>query len=31
LPFWFNGAQLGLTLVSLGIAGVGARDLWNSR
>ena len=31
LPFWFNGAQLGLTLVSVGVAGAGARDLWRSR
>ncbi|MFW5935312.1 MAG: arylsulfotransferase family protein [Halolamina sp.] len=31
LPFWFNGAQLGMTLLSVGVAGVGARDLWRSR
>ena len=31
LPFWFNGAQLGLTIVSVAVAGVGARDLWQSR
>lgn len=31
LPFWFNGAQLGLTLVSVAVAGVGTRDLWRTR
>ncbi|MFW5949093.1 MAG: arylsulfotransferase family protein [Halolamina sp.] len=31
LPFWFNGAQLGVTIVSVAVAGVGARDLWKSR
>jgi hypothetical protein len=31
LPFWFNGPQLGLTVVAVGIAGVGGRDLWQSR
>jgi hypothetical protein len=31
LPFWFDGAQLGMTLLSLGIAGVGGRDLWQTR
>ena len=31
LPFWFDGLQLGLTLVSLLVAGVGARDLWTAR
>ncbi|QKY20298.1 hypothetical protein B4589_007870 [Halolamina sp. CBA1230] len=31
LPFWFDGARLGLTILSVGIAGVGARDLWRTR
>lgn len=31
LPFWYGGAQLGLTIVALVVGAVGAVDLWRSR
>jgi len=31
LPFWYTGAQLGLTAVAVVVTGVGGRDLWQSR